>query len=297
MSVWPDGKSIAVSLIVAWESWPPELGTSRSHQMKSQQPLPPGAKYDRDMWVIYDHLYAQRQGIDRLLRTLDRHSARATFVTNGKRVEESSQLAIRVRDAGHDMGCENYIHEYPVMMTPEQERESIAQTVKAFESVLGAPPTGYISPGHRPTPATIDIIMEAGLSWDADFQDDDQPFLMRAGERDLVGMPYAHLSDYQTYPGGGRSPRQVLEMLIDEYNCLRAEAQAGAIRMMGFAVHPFLLHGFRIVMVDEFLAYISQHADTWIATRSEIADWVRAHPGDFPERARDEVLQDFELTP
>lgn len=294
MTVWPGGKSLAFSPIVAWEIWPPDLGTSKSHQMKSQQPNPPGAVFDRDMWVIYDHQYAERQGVDRLLRVLERYDVLGTFVTNGRRIEESAELAVRVRDAGHDMGCENYIHEYPIMQTKEEEDHSIGQTVAAFESVLGVPPTGYISPGHRPSPHTLDILLKYGLEWDADFQNDDAPFLLTAGDSRLVGMPYAHISDYPTYPGIGRTPRDVLQMLIDEFEVLLAEGKAGAARMMGFAIHPFLFHGYRSVMLSEFLKVVGDHEDVWCATRTEIADWVKEHPEEFRAETKDDALKVFD---
>jgi len=46
------------------------------------------------------------------------------------------------------------------MYTREQERESIAKTVAAFEQVLGEKPTGYLSPGHSSTPHTLELVAE-----------------------------------------------------------------------------------------------------------------------------------------
>jgi peptidoglycan/xylan/chitin deacetylase (PgdA/CDA1 family) len=243
VTVWPDGKSLAVAPIVPWERWPDNLGTSKSHQRQAQSANPPGAVYERNMWVLYDHDYAENEGVPRLLDLFERHQVKVTFVINGIRVEESPELALEVQRAGHEMAGENYIHEYAPMYTPEGEREELEKTINAFQNVLGVRPYGYVSPGHRPTPATVPILMSLGYKWDADFQDADDPFIIHGedGQR-MVGTPYSYLSDYQTYLQYGRTPRMWLEMLLDEFKGLRREGQTGKPRMLGFAMHPFLCH-------------------------------------------------------
>ena len=290
---WPEGRTLVVAPIVAWELWPDDLGTPWSHQNVAQRPLPSGARYKRDMWVIYDRLYAENRGLRRLLEIFDAYAVKATFVISGKRVEVSAELAREVQRRGHDLASENYIHEYPVMYTREEEREELRKTVEAFERVLGVRPSGYISPGHRPTPNTVPLLFEFGYEWDADFQGDDIPFLIRNGDQVMVGMPYAHLSDYHTYQRHGRTPRQLLEMLWDEFRVLHREGVLGEPRILGFAIHPFLCHGFRTAILEEFFAGLRHHPDVWVATRKEIAHWVRSNPGDLPQRTLEEVLSEF----
>ena len=281
MPQWPDGKTVALGLVVPWERWPDDLGTSRSHQRSNKRPLPAEARYDRDMSVIFDHLYAERQGVKRLLNVFDDHRVSATFVINGQRVQESPDLAKEVQARGHDMGSENYVHEYAVMYDEAGERDSLQATVDAFQQVLGQPPTGYISPGHRMTPNTVPLGMELGFRWNADFQLDELPIVVRDGDRRMVGMPYAHLSDYQTYSNGGRTPRQVHEMLRDELRHLRREGLRGDPKMMGLALHPFTLRGFRTEMVHDFLTEVAELGDVWVTTRTEICDWALQHEQDY----------------
>ena len=293
MPQWPDGKTVALGLMVPWERWPDDLGTSRSHQRSNKRPLPAGARYDRDMSVIFDHLYAERQGLRRLLNLLDDHGVKATFVINGQRVEESPELAREVQARGHDMGSENYVHEYAVMYDEAGERESLQRTIDAFQQVLGQAPTGYISPGHRMSPSTVPLGMDLGFRWNADFQLDEVPIIVRDGDRRLVGMPYAHLSDYQTYSNSGRTPRQVLEMLRDELRALRRDGLRGDPKMMGLALHPFTLRGFRTEMVHDFLTEVEQLGDVWVTTRSEICDWALAHESDYESMTLEQLLALF----
>ncbi|MPZ16003.1 MAG: polysaccharide deacetylase family protein [Chloroflexi bacterium] len=293
MGMWPDGKTVALGFIVPWERWPDDLGSSRSHQRTSQRPLPPGARYDRDMWAIYDHQYGETQGVRRLLNLFDDHGVKATFVINGMRVEESPDLAREVQARGHEMASENYLHEYAVMHDVDDERKSLQATVEAFNNVLGQPPTGYISPGHRPTPNTVPLLFDLGYRWDADFQFDDVPFVIADGERRMVGMPYAHVSDYHTYASNARTPRQVLEMLRDELRALRREGLRGDPKMIGYAMHPYICHGFRTEIIHEFLSEVGDLGDVWIATRNEISDWVLTHEKEYASLTLDEIVAQF----
>lgn len=289
MVSWPDGKSIAVGLIIPWEVWPDDLGTPHSHQRASQRPVPPEAVYPRDMWAVLDHQYGETQGLARIMNIFRDYDVKVSFVANGKRVEMNPELALKAQTLGHDMGSENYIHSYPVMFDEDGERETLKATVNAFSKVLGAPPTGYISPGHRSTPNTVPLLMELGFGWDADFQQDDVPFVVRDGDRSLVCMPYAHISDYHSFMTTGRTPGQVLEMLIDEFDVLRSEGLRGDPKMMGFAIHPYMCHGFRTKIIERFIDHVKACPDAWIATRSEIASWVLTHPNQFEQTSLGDI--------
>jgi peptidoglycan/xylan/chitin deacetylase (PgdA/CDA1 family) len=294
MFEWPEGKKIAVAPIVPWERWPENLGTASSHQRASQSPNPAGAHYDWNMWVLYDHDYAEIEGVPRLLDLFDKHGVRVTFAANGQRLLESPELAREIVARGHEMASENFVHEYPPMYTPQEQRESLTTTLDAFETVLGSRPVGYVSPGHRPTPETLPLLFELGYQWDADFQNSDRPFLIDGpGGHVMVGTPYSYLSDYQTYQQVGRTPRMWLEMLRDDFRGLLAEGQKGKPRIMGFAMHPFLCHPYRTVVVDEFLEEVLSHPDVWVAPRQEIADWVRENPGDLRRITLEEALERF----
>ncbi len=296
MIKWPDDKSLAFGLMIPWEVWPADIGTPKSNQRSSQHQVPPEALYPRDMWAVWDHEYAETQGLRRLLNMFSDYGIKATFVANGKRLEMSPELAKEAANAGHDMGSENYEHVYPIMMTLEEERYSLKACVSAFQKVIGSPPTGYISPGHRPTPNTFPLIFDLGFSWMSDYQADDVPFILQEGDRNLICMPSAHVSDYQTYATNGRTPREMLEMAIDEFDVLRKEGLRGSPKMMGFAIHPFLCHGFRTRAIELLLEHVLSCPDVWFATRTEIAAWVRQNPDSFAKIAMDTLVNMFPVT-
>ncbi len=270
---WPDGNVLAVCPIVAWETWPDDLGTRESHQVTNLPLLPPNAVYKRDMWVVHEHEYAEMEGIWRLLDLFDRIGMKVTFVISGRSVERFPDIAREIQRRGHEMASENYIHEYSVMYDEAQERDSILKTIAVFERVLGQRPLGYISPGHRATDNTLHIIAEAGYIWNADFQDRDTASIIEVSGRPIVAMPFGSISDYMTYQMTGRTPREVLALLIDDFDVLYAEGVAGRHKMMAYGFHPFLCHGFRTKPLEEFIRYTQRFAKVWYATRIEIARW------------------------
>jgi len=158
---WPEGKKLPVAPLVAWELWPDNLGSSNSHPETSQRPLPRGVKYDRDMRDVYEHAYAERGGLRRLLDLFEASEVRVTFAASGKRVEVDSDPARNVLCRGDELASESYVHEHPVMYTREEQRK----TVEAFERVLGVRPSGYISPGHRPPRTQFHCCLSFRYEW------------------------------------------------------------------------------------------------------------------------------------
>jgi peptidoglycan/xylan/chitin deacetylase (PgdA/CDA1 family) len=270
---WPEGNVIAVCPIVAWETWPEHLGTDKSHQRTNRGPLPPNSRWHRDEWVIQDHDYAEIEGIWNLLDMFDRVGVKATFVSSGASIERFPEIAKECERRGHEMASENYIHEYPVVYSLEEERQDLQKNIAAFQSVLGHHPRGYISPGHRPSDNTVELVTELGYVWDADFMLADEPAVLDVHGKPLVTMPYAHISDYHAYDFK-TYPRALQDMLTDEFDHLYALGVAGKPKMIGYAFHPFLSHGFRVKPIEEFFKYTQRFSGVWFPTRIQIANWM-----------------------
>ena len=61
------------------------------------------------------------------------------------------------------------------MMTPEEDRASLETIAAALKAIIGAVPSGYISPGLRLTPNTLPIVSDFGYCWQKDFEGDEVP--------------------------------------------------------------------------------------------------------------------------
>ena len=145
----------------------------------------------------------------RLVRS---RQVKATFFLNGLTAEENVDAVKELVAKGHELAAQPYIHEYTVTLDKEGERKTIQGSIDAFKKVAGVKPLGYLSPGVRPTPNTIDLISEMGFTWSSDGIDDDVPYALGPKDKSIVMMPKDfHPNDYTTYETGSRSPRELYQ--------------------------------------------------------------------------------------
>ena len=102
-------------------------------------------------------------------------------------------------------------------------------------------PTGYLSPGHASTDNTLELVAEAGFVWWADPLNSDIPYTVEAAGRKVAVVPYnvPGCNDYSTY-GGGRTPRDLLQIMKDQFDYLYWEGEQGAPKFFAFNLHPFV---------------------------------------------------------
>lgn len=273
---WPNKAKICVTFIVPWEVWPANFATHESLQRHASHTIPPPrAVFKKNMAAVTEREYGDRVGIWRLIELFDRYNLKVTFLMNGLKVEQFPNEVREFKAMGHEFSSEGYEHEYSFMYTKEQERESIRKTVKAFETVLGQKPTGYLSPGHASTDNTLELVAEAGFVWWADPLNDDNPYVLQSGGKKVVVISYnvPGCNDYSTY-GSGRTPRDLLQILKDQFDYLYAEGERGYPKFLSINLHPFLSGiPYRAKIFDEFIRYAQGHAKVWMPRRIEIAEW------------------------
>jgi peptidoglycan/xylan/chitin deacetylase (PgdA/CDA1 family) len=282
---WPDGAYIALTFDVVWEGWPADLGTPASTQHSTRRPIHANATYQRDMFAIYEHAFAERGGMQRILDLLDRHQVKATVLACGVAVQHFPDIARTLHARGHELSSENWDHKYSVLQTPEEERADNDRTVQAFKDVLGCGPTGYTSSVGLSTPHTLQYVAENGYQWYGDFVNTEMPFVKRVGDRKLVCLPHCLIHDYLCAGPGGWTPRQVAEVWQDEFDALYEEGRRGYPKLLSFALHGYLCRGMRTRPLEDLIAYARSHPKVWFARRIDIANWVLEH---YPELTLDD---------
>jgi allantoinase len=275
---WPRGARVALLFCVSWETWPDDLGTNASHQRSNRGKLPDGAIYKKDMGVVMDRHFGDKCGIWRILDLFDRENIKASFFLNGKTAEQNVEAVGEIVVKGHELAAQPYIHEYTVLLDKEGERKLIQGSLDAFQQVAGVKPLGYLSPGVRPTPNTIDLITEMGFVWSSDCIDDDVPYAVGRRDKPIVMMPKDfHPNDYTTYETSSRSPRELFSLLVDQFDYLYQEG-AESPKVMGVTMHPFLAgRAYRAKIFQDFIRHVKSHDDVWFARGIDIAEWWRQH--------------------
>lgn len=273
---WPGDARICVTFIIPWEVWPQNFGTSKSQQRSHGHHVPPAnAPFKVSMSAITERQYGDRVGVWRLLDLFNRKEVKVTFLMNGRKAELFPDATRRIKQEGHELSSEGWVHEYSFMMTRAQERQSITKTVKAFETVVGEKPTGYLSPGHAYTNNTLDLVAEAGYVWWADPLDSDRPYIVKNKGKNIVVIPYnlPGTHDYSIY-GSDVPPRDLMQIWKDQFDYLYEEGERGSPKFFSINCHPFVSgRPYVTKVIEEFLDYVKQKQKVWIAKRIEIAQW------------------------
>jgi len=207
---WPGGARMAVMLIMLheWESVP-----------AIARPMPKGAHHTFDFLALGGREYGARFGVWRLLDVLDRHHVKATVVTSGLVAELFPESVREVKTRGHEVATHGWdqARHPPVFKTKEEERNSVLKSVAALEQAAKQRIVGYMSPGPRPTPNTLEICAEQGFVWTADYSDSDVPYIINVNGKKIVSVGYVmpNYTDNDLVPLGLEAGLRQLQQAFD----------------------------------------------------------------------------------
>jgi peptidoglycan/xylan/chitin deacetylase (PgdA/CDA1 family) len=263
---WPNGARLAVSILVLheWESVP----------WHRTRPMPPNAHYTFDFLALGAREYGARNGIWRLLDVLDRRSVLSTVITSGLVAEFFPDTVRAAKQRGHEVASHQWDQSvFPVMFrSPEEERDSLLRSKEALERASGGEVVGYMSPGPRPSPHTLDLSAELGFVWTADFRDSDVPYLIDVGTRQLVSVGYAvpGYVDSELLPLGLEGGLQQLRTAFD---ATYAEAERHPMKFC-YSVHVHWGASPGMAwLLDNFLLHAKGKEGVWFARCIDIADY------------------------
>ncbi len=229
-----------------------------------------------DLHAYAERDYGNRVGIWRIMDVLDKYGARATVALNGDvcRYERAVVEAGMERDwewMGHGMTNSQRL----VGLEEVAERQLIGEVVKIIKDTTGTAPRGWLGPGRQQTPNTVDLLVDAGFSYLADWAADELPFPVKARGGHLVALPYSNISDTSGFLQWHWHADDLYRYACEHFDTVYRESEKGA-RMISLAVHPFLTgRPPRIQWLDKSLEYITSHKRVWLTTGGEIADWYR----------------------
>lgn len=272
---WPEGARIAVSLVLNIEEW------SKDEAAPHMNPFPVNAVIRRDFPTITDREYGYRAGLWRLLDILEQREVKGTAVVSGLAAERHPEVVQEISNRGHEVAGHSYDQSVSlVSMSNEEEEEAIRRSIAAIEKAIGQKPHGWLSPGCRCTERTLGLLARYGFSWHSDFLNDDLPYLVSAGDGELVEIPYSLiLNDYRFFLQSDRTPQEMVDVLTSEFDQLYEEGESDPL-LMTIGIHPHIIgRPGRAGALAQFLDYARSHDKVWFARRGEIAEWWRSHSG------------------
>jgi peptidoglycan-N-acetylglucosamine deacetylase len=265
---WPDGKQAAVT-------W--------SFDVDAESPLLNDNPSVASRLAIMSHqAFGPMVGVPRFLDILSRHDQTATFFIPGWVAKRYPDMTRAVVDAGHHVGHHGYLHEPLRDMTTSQEAAILDRGLEALEKTAGVRPTGFRAPVGELSFQTPPLLAERGFTYDSSLMDDDQPYVLDAGQGStLVELPFHWSSDdweqYAWMPGidDGRpieTTRKVHELWWAD---IEAHVRYGGL--FNLVNHPFVSgRAARAYAMEQMLERLLSDDRIWFASLEDVAAHVES---------------------
>ncbi len=217
--------------------------------------------------------YGVHEGAWRLLDVLSAADTHAVFYISGILAERHPTLVRAIADAGHNVAAHGWAQEIiPATQSPEAEQADLARCIAALEAASGHRPSGWLSPRCTPSAHTTEFLAAAGLSWHAEFFDQDLPRVVHTPSGAITGVPFTmEVNDMPLSVRYGSEPEAYTRTLARILNGWPAFASRAAC--LDVTVHAHV-YG-RPMGAIEFansLALLKQHdATVWTTHHNTLA--------------------------
>jgi len=236
----------------------------------------------------------------RVLALLAKYGVTASFCVPGHTACAYPGLVRDIRDQRHEIVHHGWVHENPATLDEDGERAVLQRGFEALERAAGVRPIGYRSPAWDFSPRTVDLLIEAGFTYDSSLMGNDfAPYYARSGDRWSVDAPYQFgrvtdlvelpvtwgLDDFPAFEfsprfsEGYRAPSTVEEIWRGDFDYALRHSDGGIFNL---TLHPEVIgRGHRITMLERLLDYMRAQPGVRFATLGDYAtQWKERMPRD-----------------
>lgn len=280
LSVWPEGKRMALLVYCAPEQWMWDRNEPFPPSPVRVSPGEPLPSFSSRTAVEYGF----EVGLPRMCDILAERELSLTMWTNGNVAGQYPDLMKWVASQGHEIEAHGFSEGRPLStMSRAQQHDDVAATTAILEEVIGSRPRGWIGPGAMATTDTVEVIVEHGYSFHSDLQDDELPYFIDLNGGSLVEIPYrmvGNLNDLWLLTSHYRSLSDAYRHLVES---LDASYEAAATTPLTFiyGTHPYVSGRPDFAQVfRDFLDYAMSKDEIWVTTFRSVADWWTTEFGD-----------------
>jgi len=287
---WPNGARIAVQFVLNYEEGGENCllhGDPASEAFLSDIPgaTPWEGERHWNMESVYE--YGARAGFWRLHRLFTGAAIPVTVYGVATALARSPEQVAAMQAAEWEIACHGLKWIEHRDMPEEEEAHQIDAAIALHEEVTGELPRGWYT--GRCSMRTVRLAARTGrFAYLSDCYDDDLPHWRRIDGRDQLMIPYTLEANDMRFAAspGWVTGRDFGDYLIDAFDTLYAEGQAGAPKMMSVGLHCRLIgRPGKIAGLRRFIEHIQAHEGVWCARRIDIAEhWARVHPPVARER-------------
>jgi hypothetical protein len=133
--------------------------------------------------------YGPDVAVPRILDSYRHYGIRQTFFVPGWCAERYPYAVEAMVRAGHEVSAHGYLHEHPNELSDDDERHWLARALSAVQSVTGEPSVGWRAPLYKFSHRSAELLLEAGIAYDASLMGDDIPYLLDTPSGTLLELP------------------------------------------------------------------------------------------------------------
>jgi len=274
---WPDGKTVAVPIVVSLE-WFPIIAADKPFRA-------PG--HMQTAYPDYRHYtsreYGNRVGFYRLLDAFAQVGAQVSVAANAAIADRYPSIVRDIVAAGHEIVAHSTDMNGTIAtgLDEADERALIVTALDTLERVSGTRPTGWHSIARSQSWNTPRLLAEAGVRYMLDWVNDELPYAMTTTAGPIVNLPLNHeLSDRQIITVQQQSADSYAEQIRDAHGWLAKEADRFGGRMLPLHMTPYIMGlPYRIGALEGLLGWLATQPQTWFASAGAI---VAAMGQDIP---------------
>ena len=262
---WPGGAGLAVWLAVNTEHY--EF-IAPSPQAWPRVPQP-------DVQGYASREFGNRVGFWRVAELLDQVGAPVTASLNLGILERIPEIRKALVERDWAIMSHGTFNTRTITgLSDEEERAFYAWSVRCVKEHTGRDLKGMLTPAISANYATPDLMAEAGLTYHADWVNDDQPVPLRVeGGQKFLTVPYTFELNSGALFGRHFDAEYYLETAKAQFDALLAGA-ATAPRVMCLSMHPYAIGAPQSIgYLAELLGYLRAMAGVWWATGDDIAQY------------------------
>lgn len=227
--------------------------------------------------------FGRRRGVPRILDVLARQDVKASFFVPAVACLIDPDALQPIIANGHEIGVHGWIHENTSKLDRQTERDLLLRSRDTLEQLTGTTPVGHRAANWDLSSHTIQLVAEAGFSYDSSMMADDSCYELLSDGREtgLVEIPVDWVRDDAVYLLFNRepatrpwtAPTDVLDIFKREFDMAFDE---GGVCQLVF--HPFVIgYRSRIWLLEALIEHAKARGKVWFPTHAELADWVRDH--------------------
>ena len=173
---WPNGARCAVSFTLDMDA---ESLLYLSYPDKAHQMVATASQLR----------YGPNVAVPRILDTYKHYGIKQTFFVPGWCAERYPYALEAMVEEGHEVSGHGWLHEHPNELADDEERFWFEHSISSVQKITGERPAGWRAPLYNFSHRSAELLIEAGIYYDASLMGDDVPYLIESKSGSLLELP------------------------------------------------------------------------------------------------------------